>query len=162
MNLLVSLGISIGVLAGLWTAATMLVTVITLSTPAGFIAWATYFASGGGIDGLKKALGSNISGVLWGAVIILVNNALSGVVGSVAALSLGVFVGAFGMCVQAKFDILAFIPGAFVGCATYFFLGANLGTSIITAIIGLVCGAILGFISDKFAAVLRGEKAEAK
>ncbi len=56
MNLLLSLGLSIGALAGVWTAISV---VMTLSTFAGFAAWATYFAVGGGTKGLKDTVLNN-------------------------------------------------------------------------------------------------------
>jgi len=151
MNLLLSLGISIGVLAGIWTAISVS---MVLSTYAGFAAWASYFAAGGGSKGLKDALLCNLSGVVWGVIIVQITGVLTPMIGSTVALSIGVVVGAFGMCLQANIPHLGFIPGAFIGCAIYFAAGDPM-----VAAIGLISGAVFGFISDKGAAALRGEKA---
>jgi len=153
MSVLLSLGISIGLLAGGWTVLSVS---LALSTYAGFAAWASYFAAGGGVKGLKDTLLCNISGVIWGVIIVWLTGVLDPMLGSTIALGIGVVVGAFGMCLQANISHLSFIPGAFIGCAIYFAAGDAL-----VAIIGLACGAVFGFVSDKGAALLRNEKAEA-
>ena len=152
MNLLLSLGLSIGALAGVWTAISV---VMTLSTFAGFAAWATYFAVGGGTKGLKDTVLNNLSGVFWGVMMIQLTGVLTPMMGSTVALSVAVAIGAFAMCIQANVSHFAFIPGAFIGCAIYFATG-----SAMVAAIGLVSGAVFGWASDKGAALLRGEKAE--
>jgi hypothetical protein len=48
------------------------------------------------------------------------------------------------MCWQARIPVLAFIPGAFIGCSTFF--GANLDFS--GSALGLICGGILGYASE--------------
>ncbi len=153
MSVLLSLGISIGLLAGGWT---ILSVTLALSTYAGFAAWASYFAAGGGTKGLRDALLGNVSGVIWGMIIVWLMGLLDPMLGSTMALAVGVVIGAFGMCIQANISQLSFIPGAFIGCAIYFATGDPM-----VAIIGLVSGALFGFVSDKAAALMRNEKAEA-
>ena len=152
MNLLLSLGISIGVLAGVWTAMSV---VLGWSTWCGFAAWATFYAAGGKEEGLKKAILSNLSGVLWGIVMIQITNILTPMLGGTAALSIGVAIGAFAMCLQANISLLAFIPGAFIGAAIYFGSG-----DAVTAVIGLVSGALFGYVSEKGSNLLMGKKGE--
>ena len=148
MKRLVALGISIGVLAGLWT-------VLALSVPAiggweaplvvwiGFAAWATFYAAGGGTTGLTKSLASNVSGLLWGFVLLWAATVV--LEGSVWVLGLFVALAAFGMCVQATVPLLAFIPGAFVGAAAYF---GNAGVFWST-LVSLVAGALLAYASER-------------
>ena len=57
---------------------------------------------------------------------------------------------AFGMCVQAAWAPLAFIPGAFVGASAYF---GNQGVFWAT-LVSLVAGALLAFASERFADVI--------
>ena len=147
MKRLIALGISIGVLAGLWT-------VFALSIPAiggyeapfvvwiGFAAWATFYAAGGRLPGLTKTLGSNISGLLWGFALLW--GATQVAAGSAVVLALFVAVAAFGMCVQATWAPLAFIPGAFVGAAAYF---GNAGLFWST-LASLIAGALLAYASE--------------
>jgi hypothetical protein len=39
---------------------------LTLITWVGFVAWACYFAAGGGREGFLKGLAANLAGALWG------------------------------------------------------------------------------------------------
>ncbi|KZL90658.1 DUF1097 domain-containing protein [Clostridium magnum] len=141
MDFIIAIGISIGVLAGVWTFASA---VLALCTFAGFLSWATFFACGGKLNGLKTTLTSNLSGVFWGFIIVKIAGVLTPMVGGNVGLAIGVAIGAAAMCWQAKISWLGFIPGAFVGCATYFATSAN----IKTAVIGLICGAVFGYLSE--------------
>lgn len=153
MKRLIALGISIGVLAGLWT-------VLALSVPSlggwqaplvvwiGFAAWATFYAAGGRVPGLTRALGSNLSGLLWGFALLWAATRVSE--GSAVVLGVFVAVAAFGMCVQAAWPPLAFIPGAFVGAAAFF---GNSGIFWATAA-SLVAGALLAYASEILADVI--------
>ncbi|MGQ5667337.1 DUF1097 domain-containing protein [Streptomyces sp. ECR2.10] len=64
--------------------------------------------------------------------------------GSAVMLGVCVTVGAFGMCVQARWSPLPFIPGAFVGAACYFGNGALWQSTLIS----LVAGALLAYASQ--------------
>ena len=147
MKRLVALGISIGVLAGLWTVLALSVSSIgaweaPLGVWSGFAAWATFYAAGGRVPGLTKALGSNVSGLLWGFVLLWAATRISE--GSAVVLGVFVAIAAFGMCVQAAVPLLAFIPGAFVGAAAFF---GNAGIFWST-LVSLVAGALLAYASE--------------
>ena len=147
MKRLIALGISIGVLAGLWTAFALSIPDIGgYTTPfvvwIGFAAWAVFYAAGGRVPGLTKTLGSTISGLLWGFALLWAATQVSA--GSAVVLGLFVAFAAFGMCVQAAVPLLAFIPGAFIGAAAYF---GNAGVFWST-LISLVVGALLAFASE--------------
>jgi hypothetical protein len=137
MDLFVALGISIGVLAGIWGEASGPLGLITWVA---FVAWASFYAAGGKAKGLLKAVASNLSGVVWGVVIVF----LSGLFGIPFSLGIALVIGAFMMCVQAHWSVLSFIPGAFAGCAVYF----GTGTDWKGAAIALVIGAVLGYVSE--------------
>ena len=153
MDILVALGITIGVLAGVWG---VVAGNLALLTWAGFVSWACYYASGGKVEGLKKTIAANLAGVAWGFLMVVGANTL----GFTYAIGVTIAIGAFFMCVEAKISLLSFIPGAFAGCAVYFGSGLNWQG----AVIALVIGAILGYASDMAAVPLTkmGKKEEKK
>ena len=70
----------------------------------GFAAWACFYAAGGRLPGLGKALAANVSGLLWGAALLWAANQLAA--GSAVVLGLFVALAAFGMCLQAAVPVL--------------------------------------------------------
>ncbi|WP_314194547.1 DUF1097 domain-containing protein [uncultured Arthrobacter sp.] len=143
MKPLVTIGITAGILAGLWTQYS---TLLGLITWVGFLSWACFFAAGGKKGGLLKAIPANLSGVLWGAAIVWGAANLP----VPAALGISVAIAVVAMCVQARWSVLAFIPGTFAGCAAYF------GTTFDAAgtCIALIAGAGLGWFSEYTAGLL--------
>jgi len=141
MDFLTAVGISVGLLAGLWAAGSASVGILTW---AGFLSWATFYAAGGKLEGLKKTLIMNFVGVVWGFIIVQLIGVFTPVMGNTLALIIAVFIGAGGMCWQAKIPVLGFIPGAFIGCSTFF--GANFDFQ--ASVIGLVLGGLLGYVSE--------------
>ncbi|MEH3078217.1 MAG: DUF1097 domain-containing protein [Quadrisphaera sp.] len=156
MKRLLALGVSIGVLAGVLTWVGFSIpeagtTAAVLVVWVGFAAWALFYAAGGGTGGLAKTVASTISGVVWGWLII--QGATAAMSGNALVLGIAVAVGAFGMCVQAAWKPLAFIPGAFVGAACFFGTGAT-GAAVLASVVSLVVGALLAFASEKGADVI--------
>lgn len=145
MKALLGIGISVGVLAGLWTYASVELALITWVA---FVAWACFFAAGGGTTGLTKGLAANVAGVFWGWVI---SQGLENVSGSTLALALMVTVVGFILCVEAALSLLSFIPGGFAGTAVFF------GTSfdLVGVLIAIVAGAALGIVSEKAGALIQ-------
>lgn len=147
MKRLIALGASIGLLAGLFTWFAGTVTSLgDWKAPfvvwVAFAAWACFYAAGGRTPGLVKTLAANASGVAWGWLIVW-SLRHSGST-SPALLGLLVAVAAFAMCVQAGWAPLAFIPGTFVGAASYFGNAAAFwGTAV-----SLAVGALLAFGSE--------------
>jgi len=131
------IGLSVGVLAGIWTQVSIELELITWVA---FVAWACFFAAGGGLTGLSKGLTGNLSGVAWGWAAGEVADAM----GFDGALAICVAVIAFFLCVQASIDVLSFVPAAFAGTAVYF------GTAFAfwDCVIALVAGALLGLASE--------------
>lgn len=138
MDYITAAGITVGLLAGAWVYASG---VFSLIGYAGFLGWASYFAAGGKEAGLKSAIATNLSGVFWGVVTIYVAQLMGGF--GVPSLLFTIVFAAI-MCWQAKISLLSFIPGTFIGNAAYYASGNNM----IGAAVGLVIGAILGYISD--------------
>ncbi|MBQ3336672.1 MAG: DUF1097 domain-containing protein [Selenomonadaceae bacterium] len=145
MTYLISVGATVGILAGAWCLAADSFELIIF---AGFLGWATYFAAGAGVKGVKLGLCSNLSGVIWG----LATTALCGIFPDVPYYFFTIIFAAI-MCWQAHVQLLSFIPGTFIGNATYYAATA-LGGNPIIIVVGLVCGIFLGLISDKSARLL--------
>jgi hypothetical protein len=142
VDLLLAYGLSIGILAGLWTFVSA---TYSLPTWIGFVSWACYFAvvgaAGTKLNGLKRTVLSNLVGVVWGIVAIFIYNAMGA---SLVGLSVAVFIICIPMCVEAHWEPLSFIPGAFCGCACYF--GNSLNWKVTGMV--LVFGAVLAYLSD--------------
>lgn len=137
MTYLVALSLTTGLLCGVW---------MELSSFFGLIAWAgfagctTYFAAGGGKQGFKDALATNLSGVFWAMVMISFTTAFAiphaGTISTVVITAV--------MCLQSKCSWLKFIPGTFVGSFSTFASGGNWqGVAV-----ALVCGALLGYACE--------------
>lgn len=141
MRFLVIISIVVGVLAGLWTIAAVQLNLIIF---AGFMSWSTFFAVGGKASGLKTTLLTNLSGVFWGVVIMFLSGILGPIFGQLIGLGLAVVIGAAIMCLQSKLSLFAYIPGTFIGCATYF--GTNF--DLPGTVIALILGAVIGYASE--------------
>ena len=157
MDMLIALGLSIGILIAIWTYIAL--GPGALPVWAGIVAWGTFFAAGGKTEGLIKTVASNLSGVFWAFVALFVANKLGG---GLPVLSVMVGVIAFAMVVQAKLPQLSFIPGAFLGAATTVSVVVGANGSYLRTIIALVAGAVFGYLSELLAGVLSAKKAAAE
>ncbi|RYC03570.1 DUF1097 domain-containing protein [Nocardioides zhouii] len=142
---LLGIGISVGVLAGIWTYASVELTLITWVA---FVAWACFFAAGGGTTGLAKGLAANVAGIFWGWVI---SQGIENISASTLALALMVTVVGFILCVEAALPLLSFIPGGFAGTAVFFGTGFDLSG----VLIAVVAGALLGIVSERLGALIQ-------
>lgn len=144
----IGIGLSIGVLAAVWTQVSVTAGLITW---VGFVAWATYFAAGGGSTGLRNGLLANLSGVVYGW---LVAQFLS-LATFPGALAIAVGVIALLMCLQAGFAPLSFIPGAFVGAASFFGTEFAFWPTVLALVIGAGLGWLSGTLGGKIQSGLR-------
>lgn len=163
MDLLVALGISIGVLIAVWVYVAVGMPDLGLIVWAGIVAWATFYAAGGGTNGLSKAVASNLAGNFWAAIALFIFVMAGN--GNVLVLA-GLFgVVAFIFCIQAKIPLLSFIPGAFLGAATWVGVdvaGAGADGGVVDAAdimipVSMVIGAVLGYISEMAGKKLAGK-----
>ena len=157
---LVAVTITVGVLAGLFNLGYVLYAnsgaTFNLAglVVAGFLGWATFYAAGGNKDGLVKGIPANLSGVFWAVVIVFLWDKVFGF--NELGAFIAVMVGAGAMCFQAHFKVFGFIPGAFIGCSTFFALGASItGDVLWPTILGLLVGLILGWVSQKSAVLIQ-------
>ena len=144
-----------GVLIALWawvaTAARLHV-----SLWAGVVALGCFYAAGGGVPGLQKAIVSPLSGVLWVLVADAVRVAIGG--GSVvAAVILGATASA--IVLQSRVPFLSFTAGAFAGAGVALGLGVNTVNEAIRAGVALAVGGLLGFAADRVAGAVGGRRA---
>lgn len=149
MSYLLAVGITVGILAGVWCYVAVPLGLLAF---AGFLGWASYFAAGSGLSGVRIAALSNLSGVVWGLITVYAGTMLPMVPGLIFTILFAAI-----MCWQAKIPLLAFIPGTFIGNAAFYASGNDgLGTAI-----GLVCGIALGLVSDELAKLMsKGKKKE--
>lgn len=92
-----------------------------------------------------------LTGVFYATVLLLTADAIGGGV----ILPVGVAVIAFFMCAQANWKTLAFIPGAFAGCAAVFGAAGDW----LRVAIALVIGPLLGWASEALAGLLTRPRA---
>jgi hypothetical protein len=141
----IGVGLSVGILAGVWTQVSA---ELGLVTWVAFVAWACFFAEGGNKAGFSKGLAANLSGVIYGWLVALLTSAVQ----FPGVLAIGVGIAALAMCLQAGWAPLSFIPGAFAGTAVFF--GTQL--SFWPTTVALIIGAALGWLS-----VILGERIQA-
>jgi len=121
-----------------------------------FIASATFYAAGEGLDGLARGYASNAVGIVYGALTLAVVDGLLG--GGVVALS--VVVGAFMFLASLHefVPLLSFTPGGFFGYATMFSVHAAEATAVgltglpgetLAAVLSMFLGAVIGLITDE-------------
>lgn len=144
MKSYLGIAVSIGVLAAAWTQVSV---TLALVTWVGFLAWACYFAAGGGRTGFARTVAANVSGLVYGWLVA----AFVGAVSFPGALAVAVGIVAALMCLQAGWAPLSFIPAAFVGAASYF----GTAFSFWPTAVALVAGALLGWASGVLGARLQ-------
>ena len=153
MDVLVALGVSIGILIAAWTYIA-LGTAAALPVWAGIVAWGCFFAAGGKTTGLTKTIASNVSGVFWAFVALYLSASLHGIGG----LSLLVGVAALFMVLQSKIPALSFIPGAFLGAATAVSVVVGAEGKFphpwARTVVALVLGAVFGYLSEMLAGAI--------
>ena len=147
MDMLMALAVSIGVLIAVWVKVGAMA---SLAVPAGIVAWACFFAAGGKIQGLQKAIASNLSGVIWVWIAMALVGAMN--LGSIAWIVIGVV--AFMLVIQSKVAALSFIPGAFCGAAVTAWAAPIDPKGYLMVAVALVAGAVLGYISEMGAGMI--------
>lgn len=137
-------------------------------TYAVFLAWACFFTAGGGKNGLKTSLTTNVCGALWGYVGVSFFVPIFGFAGPSLALPIAIFFVGGGMVFQSYLKPLEFVPGCFIGCSTFFavassaLVGPNGPNAILKAVlIGLILGNLIGFVSEWLGNLMTKEEADA-
>nr|WP_082832099.1 DUF1097 domain-containing protein [Clostridium magnum] len=100
---------------------------------------ASFFAAGGKKEGLLNALSANLSGVIWAMIIFFVLGAWH----FKFAMAIIVLIAVIGMCVQAGWKVLSFIPDSFIGCGATFGNNFDWKATVIASIVGGVLGYLM-------------------
>ena len=142
MDIFLIIGLVSAVLSASWASISSALGIVTL---AGFLGWSSYYAAGGKKKGFKIGLCTNLSGVFWGFATTKLSILLTPYIGGKASFALTCGLGSLIMCYQARYKLLSFIPGSFIGCSTYFATNLDLKSSLI----GLPLGLCIGYISER-------------
>jgi hypothetical protein len=145
MKILHALGLSIAVLVGVWVTVSIGLPGLKLYPWIGFVAWAAFYAAGGGRDGVVKPLCASVSAILLTALTMF---AVGQFGGALAALVVLVAILAFVLVAMADIGALSYTPAAFLGAATYFGSGGKVDDSILFVILSWVAGLALGYVSE--------------
>jgi hypothetical protein len=162
MNQKNALVTSVAILCLLTVWVTSMPSVAVLApTYAVFLSWASFFTAGGDKKALNTSIITNVCGALWGYVGVKVFLPLFGFAGATWALPIAIFFVGGGMVAQSYWSVLAFVPGCFIGCSTFFAVAnsALIGPTGLEAILlatslGLVVGDIIGYVSVLFGNVM--------
>ncbi len=151
MKPLIALAVSIALLVAVWVYLSIGQPALQLIPWIGFVAWATFFAAGGGKAAVTKTLPPAIAGVLLTAATMY---GVGHFGGSLASLVVLVALLAFVLVAMASQRHLAYTPAAFLGAATYFGSGGKVDESILFVIASWIVGVAFGFLSEQFGARL--------
>ncbi|EHK52356.1 putative transmembrane protein [Mesorhizobium alhagi CCNWXJ12-2] len=154
--------VSLGILGAIDTYVTA--TIIPVPVWVTFIAWASFFACGGGKQGLIKSIVSNWTGILI-ATITLIIIQFGPAHPIFAAILVGL--GTSAMILVSGMKILDFPPAIVFGFASLVGTTAAMNTSIITAdlnhptlvaMAAMLLGGIFGLLSEMGTALLSSKK----
>jgi len=162
---LVAAMISLGVLGAIDTYLTA--TMFPVPVWVSFIAWASFFACGGGQTGLVKSIASNWTGIAIASITLLIIQ-----FGPAHPLFAAILVGAgtFAMVFASAVPILNFTPAVVFGFASLIGTSSATDTTIVTsglshptlvAMAAMLLGGVFGFISELGTTLLAGAKAKA-
>jgi hypothetical protein len=156
MNALNAISVSVGLLVGLWCYATLGYLEPKVMTWITFLTWASFFAAGGGSGGLAKAIAGGFAGALVSAGVVLASGQLGGGMQGMGLVIFCVLLAVLGwvLCQLSRISLLSFIPGAFVGAASFFGAGATVDEKLFWVLVSIVCGAVMGYLSERLGAVL--------
>jgi len=122
MKALHATALSIAALVAVWVWVSVGNPAWNLNPWVGFVAWAAFFAAGGGKPGAINASAAGLAGVVLTALTMTAVAAMGGglwwLIGLVAIL-------AFVLVAMADVPILAYTPAAFLGAACYFGAGGK-------------------------------------
>lgn len=157
----IALAVSVGILAGiaglLYGYSVLPLTIIWAS----FIAWASFFAAGGGSKGFGHSVLANLAGVVIATLTLL---AWIGTGATPIALGLLLVVGAGALVLISYVAVFSATPAAVLGFATTVGVVFATKTSVtdqlsfthptVATAIAVIVGAIFGFASEKFAGAM--------
>lgn len=145
MKLLHALALSIAALVALWVYLSIGRPELRFNPWIGFVAWAAFFAAGGGSPGALKAVAGGLAAIgltaLTMAAVAALGGGLPWMIGLVAVL-------AFVLVAMADIPPLAYTPAAFLGAASFFGAGAKPDETVLLVSITWLAGVAFGFASE--------------
>lgn len=163
MSPLIALTISIAVLGGMDTYLTA--TVLPIPVWVTFIAWASFFACGGGKAGFVKSVISNWTGLVIASLCLLV---ITLVPSSPLLAAVSVGLGSGAMILASAHSALSYPPAIVFGFASMVATTVALQRPItdpsihnpaLIAAVSILVGAGFGVVSERFAALLTARHA---
>ncbi|TCK30477.1 uncharacterized protein DUF1097 [Ancylobacter aquaticus] len=168
MSLVSALAISIGVLGGVATWLFLGPLAGGLQIWVAFIAWACFFHCGGKEAGLKATVTATIAGAVmaWLTLLAVSRGGLGETLGLPVWAGICVGVGVLVMILLANLPAFAAIPAmvyGFAAMAGYALLATDglanltagsLANPLVTIVLSLIVGALLGYVSEKVAGML--------
>lgn len=167
MDLITALAVSIGLLGGVATYLFLSPFGFGLQIWAAFIAWASFYHSGGNTSGFVSSVLGNLWGVLWGAItlIAITQTDYGSSLGAPVWAGICVAVGVALMILGAKISVFSAIPAQVYGFAAtvaftlltntpFALMRPDLSNPAIVVALSMVVGAVFGIISEKVAGVL--------
>ncbi|WP_028312976.1 DUF1097 family protein [Derxia gummosa] len=145
MKILHALALSIGALVAVWVFLSVGQPGLRFNPWIGFVAWAAFFAAGGGKGGFGKALAAGLAGIGLTAGALFIVAALGG---GLAALIAVVALLAFVLVMMADLPLLSYTPAAFLGAAAFFGSGGKVDESVIFVALTWLVGLAFGFASE--------------
>lgn len=159
MGIITALAVVIGIMGGLATTVWLELASVYWVIWVTFVGWASFYAAGGGTEGITKSVAANVWGVLIATVSLFAFTKLTGIRPSIAA-GLCVGIAIIILILAAYLPALGFIPGQVFGYAPtagLFLSGVYVteaGASdpvklFLAAAISLIIGNVLGIVSEK-------------
>jgi Protein of unknown function (DUF1097) len=158
MGIITALALVIGLMGGIATLVAVKAASVYFVIWVTFIGWASFYAAGGGQEGLMKSTAANIWGALVSIVSLFIFGKMAANMNVPLAAGLAVGVAIVVLILGANVPALGFIPGQVFGYApTAGMYLTMLATAyagshtklFIASVISLVIGNVLGFISEK-------------
>lgn len=159
---LIAAMVSLGVLGAIDTYLTA--TILPIPVWVTFIAWASFFACGGGQAGLVKSVASNWTGIIIASVTLLCIQ-----IGPASPIAAAILVGlgTSAMVFVSLKELLDFTPAVVFGFASTVGTSAAMDTTIMTtglthptivAMTAMLVGALFGYASELGTAMLTTRK----
>lgn len=156
-----AISLSVGLLVTVWTFSTFGFLEPKVITWITFLTWASFYAAGAGVGGLGKSIACGIAGALISAGVIWLSPRLGGGSQGAGLLITSLLLGTLGwvLCRMSQAMLLSCIPASFIGAAAYFGAGAPLDGRLVWVLVSIVCGAVMGLLSQRLAGVFTAKSA---
>lgn len=150
-----AISLSVGLLVTVWCFATLGFLEPKVITWITFLTWASFYAAGAGAGGLAKSIACGAVGVIVSALVVWLNARLGGGTQGGGLVIFSLLLGALGwvLCRMSQITLLSVIPGSFIGAASFFGAGAPLDQRLGWVLLSIVCGSLMGLISQRLAGV---------